>query len=634
MESEQDGGGRITAETIETIGPGALVWDGEVKGFGLRCQRQAKVYVVKTRVGGQQRWFTIGRHGEPWTPETARAEARRLLQEVATGRDPAYDRASSLRGLTVAQLCDLYLREMGEAKQASTLATDRGRIERHVKPLLGDRRAAALTREDVELFMHDIAAGRTAADVKSGKHGRAIVTGGRGTAARTVGLLGGIFSFAVRRGVRPDNPVRGVERFPDQKLSRQVSRTDRQRLDQALDEAEAAGENRSAVAAIRLIALTGCRRSEVMTLRWADVDLAAYRLRLPGPRGGARMVPLSPPALDLLRALPRRDDNPYVFPGEKRGAYFIGLPKVWERVRSRAGLPDLRLEDLRQSPEGEDAPPADDAVPAVVAEPSPAPVAEEPAPAPAAPATPERPAEPPAPETPEPPAEPAAPATPEPPAESAAPATLDLPAEPAEPAPAPRPEPAVEAEEDPLAGLATGDPVWERVDRAIAGVADAIGPDHPMYLSDEVCAKLYGRGDLAQAAQRLRALTQPLIDAGERLRREFDDVGLLSWKIRSDESVEAVLEDPAGQYHYQIAMTIDRDALLRWPGERVAPDYGVAWTVYEIGADRGGGTTWIPVEREESRFDSAMETVYVFATRLSQFLGEIEERGWAAAEER
>jgi hypothetical protein len=94
------------------------------------------------------------------------------------------------------------------AKKASTIATDRGRIDRHIKPLLGTMAVPAVTRADVEGFMHDVAEGKTAMRAKSRKlRGVAYVRGGKGTATRTVGLLGSIFSYAVRHRMRPDNPV-------------------------------------------------------------------------------------------------------------------------------------------------------------------------------------------------------------------------------------------------------------------------------------------------------------------------------------------------------------------------------------------------------------------------------------------
>src|SRR5262245_46338523 len=195
---------RIGLREIRELAPAETVWDAAVPGFGARRQKgQAVAYVLKFRTKeGRQRWCTIGRHGAPWTPDTAREEAKRLLGEVAGGADPAADKQSNRHAATVDQLCDLYLADVEAGrvltrrrttKKQSTLATDRGRIERHIKPLLGSLKVAAVTREDIEAFLHDVTAGKTAGWTKTAKNrGLARVRGGRGTASRTVGLLGAI----------------------------------------------------------------------------------------------------------------------------------------------------------------------------------------------------------------------------------------------------------------------------------------------------------------------------------------------------------------------------------------------------------------------------------------------------------
>jgi hypothetical protein len=214
--------------------------------------------MLKYRIAGRQRWYVIGTFGSPWTVELARKEARKLLGEIGKGIDPAAERAHIKSTGTVADLCNLYLveapwrvlRKTGRPKKASTLATDRGRIERHIMPLLGRMPVAAVTRRDIEQFLADVASGRTAADVRTKKRGRAIVEGGEGTATRTVGLLGGIFSFAVERGMRPDNPVRGVARYRDNASKRYLSGVELAQLGDALSAAEHDGENPMAVAAV------------------------------------------------------------------------------------------------------------------------------------------------------------------------------------------------------------------------------------------------------------------------------------------------------------------------------------------------------------------------------------------------
>ena len=351
----------ITLEVVKRLEPGEIHWDAKVTGFGVRRQKsEARTYVVKTRVRNQQRWFTIGRHGAPWTPETARKESLRILGDVVDGQDLAAIRDEEKSALTVSQLCDLYLEEAesgkiltkyGAPKKASTIATDRGRIMRHIKPLLGQKQVRGITQQDVKRFMHDVATGKTAVDVKTGHRGRAIVRGGRGTAARTVGFLGGIFSYAIDKGIRPDgtNPVQGVKRFPDKKEERFLTAAEFGKIGDALSEAEDDGENIFGLAGIRLLMLTGCRKSEILTLKWDHVDFENVCLRLPDSKTGEKVVILGAPALEILSALPRVSNNVYILPGKKRGAHLVGLPRIWARVRARAGLDWATLHILRHS---------------------------------------------------------------------------------------------------------------------------------------------------------------------------------------------------------------------------------------------------------------------------------------------
>ena len=340
---------KITKRMVDSLKPGEVVWDSEVRGFGVRCQRRDKVYVLKFRFQGRQRWLSIGRHGSPWTPDKARNEARRLLGMVADGADPGVARDEAKADLSVSDLCNLYVAEGCVTKRASTIDRDRGRIERHIKPLLGRKHCRSITRTDVERMMQSIANGKTATDIRTGPRGRAIVTGGKGTASKAVTLLGAIITFAVNRGLRPDNPAHGIQTFKPTKFERFLSPAELGRLGEALSEAESEGVNQSAVNAIRLLIMTGCRKSEILTLRWQDVDFERSCLRLPESKTGAKIVPVGAAVLKLLEGLPRFDGNDYVLPGSKEGGHFVGLAKVWRRIRERARLSDVRLHDLRHS---------------------------------------------------------------------------------------------------------------------------------------------------------------------------------------------------------------------------------------------------------------------------------------------
>jgi integrase len=349
----------IGLREVRGLQPGQTVWDKKVAGFGARRQKGAAVaYVLFYRTkDGRQRWHTIGRHGAPWTPDTAREEALRVLADVTKGADPAAAKAEARKAATVAELCDDYLEaaEAGRvltrrkaAKKPSTIYTDKGRIERHIKPLLGRLKVSAVTRADVERFQDAVTEGETKARIKTGKHGLARVTGGRGTATRTMGLLGAIFAFAVRRGLRADNPVRGVERHADGQRNRRLSEAESAALGAAL-RAMPDTAWPIAVAATRFLALTGWRRGEMLALKWSEIDLVSRTARLADTKTGASMRPLPRAACDALRELPRLGE--LVFPASKGADRPMrGFPKVWLRVAAKAGLPsDVTPHVLRHS---------------------------------------------------------------------------------------------------------------------------------------------------------------------------------------------------------------------------------------------------------------------------------------------
>lgn len=289
---------RMGLREVRALGPGQIAWDAAVPGFGARRQKGTAVsYFVFYRTrDGRQRWFTIGRHGAPWTPDAAREEARRLLGEVAAGRDPAAGKRATREALSVSELCDRYLADVragrlltrrGEPKRPSTASDDAGRIERHIKPLLGRLPAAAVTRADVEDFLHRVAGGETAATVRVRARGVARVTGGRGAASRTVSLLSAIYAWAGDKGLVPENPVRGVRRFADRRRERRLSGAEYAALGAGLREAEAAGVWPPAIACAKFLTLTGWRKNEAAELTWGEVDLTRRTVRLRETKTGA-----------------------------------------------------------------------------------------------------------------------------------------------------------------------------------------------------------------------------------------------------------------------------------------------------------------------------------------------------------
>jgi integrase len=339
------------------------LWDTDPRGFGVRIKTTgvATFFVQYTRPAtGRKTRYTLGQYGR-LTLDEARKEARKVLGSVAKGEDPALERQVrqvqvKLTARTVAELCDLYLKDAhagrvtyrGRPKKRSTLAIDRGRVERHIKPLLGARLVADITRAEVDTFFHAVRQGKTAATIKTGPRGLARVAGGPATAARTVGLLGSLFSYAIRIGLRADNPVAGFERPPARRRDRALNPEEYRKLGAALDDLAAEGARPSAVAAIRTLALTGARRSEILTLKWDQVDKHRQVLRLAETKTGQQLRPIGGAAQEALASSPAQEANPFVFPAARGRGPTVGV-KLFQLVISRSGLKDVSIHTLRHS---------------------------------------------------------------------------------------------------------------------------------------------------------------------------------------------------------------------------------------------------------------------------------------------
>ena len=352
---------KLTKRNVDAVKPHVqrdiYVWDDEIAGFGLRVKPSGvQSFMIQYRnSSGHSRRHTLGKLGV-LTADEARKMAKAALADVAKGNDPSAKRSEDRKAITVRQLCDSYLDaakkglilgKSGRPKKASTLYVDAGRIERHIIPLLGRRAVRDLKAPDIVRFMRDIAAGKTAGDIKTGFRGRAIIKGGAGTASRTVGLLGGILSFAVLDGIISTNPTRGVKRPADNHRQVRLTHDQYRSLGKALTDAEVNGENPSAILGMRLLALTGCRRGEIEKLRWDEVDLAGGCLRLSDSKEGKSIRPFGSGAADVLAGLPKK--VPFVLPGNSSDRPFSGLPKAWLRIRKRANLPDLTPHGLRHA---------------------------------------------------------------------------------------------------------------------------------------------------------------------------------------------------------------------------------------------------------------------------------------------
>jgi integrase len=218
------------------------------------------------------------------------------------------------------------------------------------------------TREDVESFMHKIAEGATKKREKSGKkRGVSHVRGGKGTASRTVGLLSAIFTYAQRKRMISDHPVRGVIRYADRRRQRRLSDDEYAALGVGLAALTNAPKPRkdgkqghmmwpAAIHAARFLALTGWRSGEALTLRWGMLDLPRRTARLPDTKTGESVRPLASAACDLLRKLGPGKGDALVFPPSRGDGIMSGFPTLFERITKAGGLPkDVTPHILRHS---------------------------------------------------------------------------------------------------------------------------------------------------------------------------------------------------------------------------------------------------------------------------------------------
>lgn len=336
-----------------------VIWDSELPGFGLRVFASGKrSYVLQYRSLGRSRRYTIGLHGV-WTPETARLEAKAQLGRIARGDNPAEEKQLDHRALTVKQLCELYRNDLeaglilgkgGRPKKASTIYTDLGRIKRHIVPLLGNRRVKDLTRADATKLLRDVMAGNTRVSIKTEKlRGKSIVRGGPGTASRTLGLFGAILTYAINMGIIDSNPAHGIRKPKDQVRQRRLTEAEYRTLGQMLAEIRSDSTFATTADIIRLLALTGCRRSEIIGLKWDEVNFEGSCLQLTESKEGYSIRPVGLPVLEFLEERLPYADGEFVFPGLRNSPVFGAFPHQWDRIFKGSPLNGVTAHILRHS---------------------------------------------------------------------------------------------------------------------------------------------------------------------------------------------------------------------------------------------------------------------------------------------
>ena len=308
--------------------------DSELRGFGVRIlPSSAHSYFVRYRRGGQRRRISLGSHGT-LTPEQARTQAIQLLARVGAGEDPAAGRQSGGQITTVADLAKRFDEEHIAVRLKPRTAKEyRRNVQFFIVPALGRLKVADVTRADVARLHHEF----------------------RDTpyqSNRNIEIVSKMFNLAEMWGLRPDgsNPCRHVKKYKEEKRERYLSTDELGRLGEVLRQCEQEGiESTSVINLIRLLMLTGCRLSEIQTLKWDYVDLDNEVLRLPDSKTGAKIVHIDGAAARILSGIERLDDNPWVITGKLPHTHWQEPQRPWRRIRAHAGLDDVRIHDLRHT---------------------------------------------------------------------------------------------------------------------------------------------------------------------------------------------------------------------------------------------------------------------------------------------
>jgi integrase len=344
---------KLTVSELKKVTPDPdrdlVVLDDELRGFGLRMKPSGRTsYFVQYRNRyGRSRRHTFAK-GEEMPPEKARKRAKTLLGGVAAGQDPAEEKKERLGTITVRELAKEYLeKHLRPRRKPSTIHEYTRALERIILPRIGSRKVTDLSRR----FLQDLHANLARTPT---------------TANRIIKLLSAMIGYAERRDLVPPgtNLCSAVERFPDKSRERFLTSAELARLGEVLRTAGTNPRRRkrpkkgrstwkdvhpSGILAIRLLAMTGMRRGEVLNLKWDYLDFERGLAHLPDSKTGRKRVPLARPVLDLLASSPRMEGNPYVIWGETQGQPLVGLQRIWEKVRAEAGLDDVRMHDLRHT---------------------------------------------------------------------------------------------------------------------------------------------------------------------------------------------------------------------------------------------------------------------------------------------
>ena len=319
-------------ERLKAEGKDAIFWDRDLAGFGVRVHTTGrKLYIVQSRGPAGLKRVTLGRVGND-PIDKHRREAAAVIDRIKRGEDPFPPEPAPEP--TVADLAERFLEKFVAVMcKPRTAKNYRLAIQHQILPALGTRALKDVGPEDVTALHHALRDKPAAAN-------------------QVVWVLSKMFALAENWGMVPPGrrPTRHVRQYRDTSRERFLTPEEYRHLGATLTRLETEGSMMpSAVAAIRLLMLTGCRSDEILTLQWDDVDRTSRVLRLRDSKTGPRMVPLTRPVLKVLDAIEREDGVPWVLRGAKDGSRLACLSHHWRRIRQETGLRDVRVHDLRHS---------------------------------------------------------------------------------------------------------------------------------------------------------------------------------------------------------------------------------------------------------------------------------------------
>lgn len=304
------------------------VYDDELSGFALSVLPSGrKTFVAHYRLGGgrtgRQRRITIGVYGKI-TADEARTQAKEILAKAHLGEAVAEQRDELRASQTVDQLIDtwskdgaLINRRTGAPRKRVNVNNEIALANHHIRRLLGSRTVDSLIKGDIQRLRTQIATGETKVNRKGRERGLVKVTGGQGTAVRTVRLFSSILSYAVDNGFLEGNPALGIKLPASGRRHRYLSPEEVRTLGAVLNREAESETAATAATIIKLVILTGARRSEIEQLRWSEVDFRFGMLRKETSKTGAKIIPRARAALLILEEQRRwtSGNQERVFPG-------------------------------------------------------------------------------------------------------------------------------------------------------------------------------------------------------------------------------------------------------------------------------------------------------------------------------